>query len=177
LWERATPKFQHAPQGEGLVPHIPRMTVDRKDLGAGAVFIAVAAIYGGIAWSSLPAGSASSMGPGYFPLVLSVLIAVVGLVLVCRGLIRRQAAPFAFDVSWRAVAFVSISIALFGFFLRELGMFASVAAVSFLASMASRKIEIRVAAALAIGLAALCSLVFGYGVRLPIPIFGSWIAG
>jgi putative tricarboxylic transport membrane protein len=153
------------------------MTVDSKDLGAGAVFIAVAATYGGTAWYALPAGSASSMGPGYFPLVLSALIAVVGLVLVFRGLIRGQAAPFAFDISWRAVALVSISIGLFGFFLRELGMFASVAGVSFLTSMASRKFQIPVAATLAIGLATLCSVVFGYGVRLPIPIFGSWIAG
>ena len=57
------------------------MTIDRKDLGTGAAFIAVALLYGGIAYRSLPVGEALNMGPGYFPLVLCTILAAIGAIL------------------------------------------------------------------------------------------------
>ncbi len=62
------------------------MTTIRKDVAAGAFFIAVGLLYAGIAWKWLPVGRALNMGPGYFPLVLSCLLTVLGAATLIRGL-------------------------------------------------------------------------------------------
>ena len=51
-----------------------------KDLGAGAFFVFVGLVYGSIAWFGLPIGVALNMGPGYFPIVLSGMLIVLGLI-------------------------------------------------------------------------------------------------
>ena len=54
-----------------------------QDLGAGVVFvvIGVAGYYFG---RDLAFGSAARMGPGYFPMLLSVLIIAIGLIVGFR---------------------------------------------------------------------------------------------
>jgi hypothetical protein len=153
------------------------MSVDRKDLGAGLLFMAVAALYGGIAWNGLPVGQTLSMGPGYFPLVLCSLIAVIGAVLVVRSLLAGIAVPVFGSLPWRAIVLVSLAIVLFGTFLNAAGMFIAVAVTAFLCSMASHEFRVRDSLLLALGLALLCVAIFGYGVRLPIPVFGTWFTG
>ena len=153
------------------------MSVNGKDLGSGAVFLAIAAVYGGVAWRSLPIGQALSMGPGYFPLVLSGLIGLVGCVLVVRGVASEVAVPFFEDFSWRGLAFVSLAIAVFAGFINELGLFLAIAVATILCTLASGSIRPRNVAGLALGLALLCTLVFGLALRLPIPLIGSWFGG
>ena len=64
------------------------MSADRKDLGAGLVFVVV-----GTFISSMRCGrcrwAAVEMGPGYFPIVLSSLVAPVGVVVMVAQLLRR----------------------------------------------------------------------------------------
>lgn len=150
------------------------MTIDRKDLGTGAVFIAVALLYGGIAYRSLPIGEALDMGPGYFPLVLSALLAAIGVILIVRALIARQAAPFFGKIAWRGMIAISAAALVFALFLRQLGLLPAVFLTSFVCSLASERASVPTALALGLFLSLFCTLVFAYGVRLPIPIIGTW---
>jgi predicted permease len=157
------------------------MKLDRKDLGAGAVFIAFGLLYGGIAIfgglmnPSLPMGQALSMGPGYFPVVLSGLLIIVGGILVGRSFFAATETNFFDVISWRAIFMLSLAVMLFGAFLREMGMLLALFIATFLSALASKHITVRYAAAVAAGVAIFCVLVFGpYGVRLPIPVIGTW---
>lgn len=154
--------------------------IDRKDLGAGAAFIAIGLIYGGIALYGglhnprLPLGQALNMGPGYFPVVLSGLLIVIGGVLAVRSFFAARATDFFDVVSWRAIVMLSLAVIVFGTLVRELGLALAVFTVTFLSALASRHVTLAYAAATGLGMAALCTLVFGYGIRLPIPIIGTW---
>jgi hypothetical protein len=149
------------------------MTINRKDIAAGAFFIAVGLLYGGMAWLSLPLGSALSMGPGYFPLVLSGLLTVLGAATVVRGLWIGSGSSFGI-VPWRAIVMLSLATIVFAAFLRELGLLPSVFAASMIASLSSPQIKVTTAAFVSLVIAIFCVGVFVYGVNLPIPVFGSW---
>jgi hypothetical protein len=149
------------------------MTINRKDVAAGAFFVVVGLLYAGIAWKWLPIGHALNMGPGYFPLVLSGLLTVLGAATLIRGLWIEAGSPFGI-VPWRAVVLLSLATIIFATFLRELGLLLCVFATSMTASLASPQVRIRSAAIVSMLIAAFCVAVFTYGINLPLPIFGSW---
>ncbi len=157
------------------------MKLDRKDLGAGAAFVAVGLLYGGIALFGgmanprLPMGQALSMGPGFFPVVLSGLLIFLGAILIGRSFFASKETNFFDVISWRAIVMLSIAIILFGAFVREMGILLAIFLVTFLSSLSSRHITVRYAFVVAVGVAIFCAGVFGpYGVRLPIPLIGTW---
>jgi len=153
------------------------MAVHQRDLGAGLSFLAVAAIYGSVAHRDLPLGAALSMGPGYFPAILCGLLAVIGTVLTVRALRAGRAVALAGRFAWRPGVIIGLSILLFGTFLRELGLFLGVFCTALLCSLASPQTTWRRSALMSLGLAVICTGVFAYGVRLPLPVVGSWIMG
>ena len=157
------------------------MKLDRKDLGAGAAFVAVGLLYGSIALfgglknPSLPIGQALSMGPGYFPVVLSCLLIIVGGILIGRSFFAARETEFFDVISWRAIFMMSLAVILFGTFLREMGMILAVFVATFLSALSSKHVTIRFATLVGLGVALFCTLIFGpYGVRLPIPAIGTW---
>ena len=151
------------------------MTMNRKDTAAGAFFVAVGLLYGGIAWVSLPIGYALNMGPGYFPLLLSSLLTVLGAATLLRGLlVGGENSPFGI-VPWRVIVMLSLATMFFAAFLRELGLLPCVFASSLIASLSSPQIRMRMAALVSLAIAVFCVGVFIYGIKLPIPIFGSWL--
>jgi hypothetical protein len=152
-----------------------RMTVNRKDVAAGAFFIAVGLLYGTIAWTSLPIGEALNMGPGYFPLVLSGLLASLGAATLVRGLWIGNNTPFGV-VPWRGIVMLSLATLSFATLLRQLGLLPSVFVASTIASLSSPQIKITSAAFVSLMIAIFCVAVFVYGISLPLPIFGSWFS-
>lgn len=149
------------------------MNVNRKDIAAGGFFVAVGALYGGMALRSLPMGSPLSMGPGYFPLVLCGLLIVLGSATAIRGLFIGGGTPFG-RVPWRAVVMLSLATIFFAAFLRQLGLFPSIFFSTLIAALASSQVKLLTAILTALLVAVFCIVVFSYGIKLPIPIFGSW---
>lgn len=152
------------------------MTVNRKDVAAGAFFVAVGLLYGGIAWRSLPFGHALNMGPGYFPALLSALLTILGAATLLRGLWIGASSPFGI-VPWRALVMLSLAMIVFGTFVRQLGLLPGVFVSAMLASLSSLQIKPATAAFVSLVIAVFCVGVFIYGINLPIPIFGSWFRG
>lgn len=153
------------------------MIINSKDVGAGATFIAVATIYGGTAMKTLPVGTITSMGPAYFPLILCTILAVLGIFLVGRGLFANSCVGLEGRIAWRGIFTITAAVVFFGAFIRQIGFAPAVAAVTFACALASRETRPREALTLALAVAALCVGVFIYGVRLSIPVFGTWMTG
>jgi putative tricarboxylic transport membrane protein len=56
-----------------------------KDLLTGLLFLTVGAIFGISSWQ-LSVGTSDEMGPGYFPLLISSVLVVVGMILIVKHL-------------------------------------------------------------------------------------------
>lgn len=151
------------------------MHANFKDLGAGAFFVLVGLLYGLIAWFGLPIGVALDMGPGYFPIVLSCVLVLLGTWIGGRGFIDTVGRePFGV-VPWRGVVLLSLATISFAAFVEKLGLLPGVFVSTFIATMANRKASPLRAALTSLGIAAFCTAVFAYGIRLPIPVVGEWL--
>ena len=133
-------------------------------VGAGVIFIA----------RNYSVGTASRMGPGYFPLTLAGLLIIFGVVAVVRSFLVRgePIAPFA----WKPLILVLIGTALFGALVGTLGLVAALLALVLTSAAASEKFRFDWRAALGlVALIAFCSLVFVKGLGVPMPLFGPWL--
>ena len=146
----------------------------RKDVLAGLLFIAVAAI--GL-WASrnYPIGTATRMGTGYVPRLLCWLLLGLGALVFVQGL--RGAGGGSLEPGraiWRAIVFVPLSLLVFALLIGPGGVVAAtvaLVAVGALAGRESRPLEV-VAAAIILVLLTLATFVWGVG--LPIPVWPEW---
>ncbi|WP_181832692.1 tripartite tricarboxylate transporter TctB family protein [Bosea caraganae] len=140
-------------------------------------FLLLALVYGWIAYRDLPFGVMLNMGPGYFPLVLCTILAGIGALLTIRALLAGLRTGLPGRFAWRPVVAICLAVILFGTFLRELGLFASVFCTVLICSLASARMNWLQAGLAALMLAVICTGVFAYGVRLPLPVVGTWFTG
>jgi hypothetical protein len=141
-----------------------------QDLGAAVVFLVIGAI-GLYFGQELTFGSAAKMGPGYFPMLLSGLVLVLGLVLAVRSI--RVPGPSIERVPLRPIVFIVATVVAFGYQLDLLGLAVSAAAVTVIAAYARSKVNLRETLVLAVGLSVFCILVFVVGLSQPLPL-GWW---
>jgi hypothetical protein len=151
------------------------MTYNRKDIGAGLIFLIVGAGFAGIAYAQLGLGSMLRMGPGYFPLVLGVLMAILGVAIMLRGL-RRADEPIS-RPSWRAVIAITSAPIIFALTLRGLGVIGSVALTTGAASLATATMGWRDRVLTVIGLTIGTVIVFVFLLGLNLPLVGRWLGG
>jgi len=144
-----------------------------KDILLGLVYIAFGAFYGIYTVLDLPIGSPLNMGPGFFPLSLSILLIVIGIAVLVPNISRYRERPFG-EVNWRAVIAILASVLVFTVLARGAGMVIASAATVLVASLASRFATVRGLAITTVILSAFCTLVFIYGLKLPIGLLGTW---
>jgi putative tricarboxylic transport membrane protein len=120
-------------------------------------------------------GTATKMGPGYFPTVLGMLLALIGLGLVVRSFLTRAEPIHGF--AFRPLILVLGATLLFGLVVRGMGMPLSVILLVLVSAAASRLVMWGPALALALGLAGASSLIFIKLLGLPIPLLGRWLGG
>lgn len=142
-----------------------------KDLVAGLLFVAI-----GIAflWIGLDYrfGTNRQMGPGYFPIVLSSLMILLGVIVALKGLFQggeRIGAP-----GLKGMTFVLGATFVFALLIRPAGMPIAIFVLTFAGSMASAKFRLLPSLLLAAGLAAFCVVVFNWALGMPFPIWGYW---
>jgi hypothetical protein len=150
------------------------MVAHPKDFWSGLIFggVGLATVFFGRESSM---GTATKMGPGYFPTVLGMLLALLGLGLVVRAFITTGDPIPRFAV--RPLLFVLGATILFGIVIRGTGIVVSVIALVLISAAASRVVVWRSALALAVGLAGGSAIVFVKLLGLPIPLLGRWFGG
>jgi len=146
-----------------------------RDFWAGAIYLALAAV---VIWigRGYPQGSSARMGPGYFPVVLGAILAVLGAVSVIRSFLRPGEAVAAF--AWRPLLTILGAVMLFGLLLERAGVVVALAALMIVGAFASRnsRLDLKTVASFA-GLIAFCVFVFVKGLGVPMPLLGSWFGG
>ncbi len=120
-------------------------------------------------------GSASQMGPAYFPTILGGLLAALGAVLV---LISLGGVPGRLEMfAWRPLVIAVLSLAVFGLLVRGAGLVPAVVALVVASLTASIRFRVATALVLGVALAVFSWAVFAFGLGLPLPAFGTWFAG
>ncbi|HZR01935.1 MAG TPA: tripartite tricarboxylate transporter TctB family protein [Burkholderiales bacterium] len=137
------------------------------DFLAGLMFIAfgLLALY---LSRDYPMGTASRMGPGYFPTILGLLMCLLGSGVLLRGLVVREQPPRNF--AFFPALLVLSAIALFAFTVERFGIVVAVALVVGLSSLASGSTRWYEALLLAVVMVALAVGLFTYGLDLPFKI-------
>jgi hypothetical protein len=150
------------------------MRVNSSDLLAAAIFALFGAYFCAAAITQLQIGTALSMGPGYFPVVLGILLLLFGGA-IALGAIGKPKQTLA-RIPWRAAGFLSLAPILFALTVRGLGLGPATALCVLSATLASRRNKPGFAAALTIGLTIFSVLVFRVGLGLPLPLLGHWLS-
>lgn len=148
-------------------------SINRADLAAGLLFVLFGAVFG-ISALGLELGAGLRMGPGYFPLLLSVLLVLLGLAICASAFRTAQIAvsPYA----WRGMVFILGAPVFFGLTVRGLGFVPSIFATTLLAALAGLKLKPRFAVLLALAVTLFCTLVFSVALGLPFRRFGPWLS-
>jgi len=150
------------------------MTIDRTNAACGALFIFLGLLFG-YQSLNLELGSAFRMGPGYFPVVLSGMLVVLGIVILMSAF-RSEDEPIG-PIAWRGMVFILAAPIFFGLVLRPLGFVPSIFLTAFIACFASRRMKPLMAIVIAAVLTAFTTLVFVKGLELPFRLFGPWLGG
>lgn len=146
-----------------------------KNLLAGLIFVGFGLAFG-YAASNYQIGTALRMGPGYFPIILAVIMVVLGAIIVVQSFLSGTDEIPLGQVPWRGLVLLIGALVFFGFTVRGLGLLPSLFVTVFLAGFASRSNGLVGALVLAAGLTTLCMVIFIWALGLPLPLFGPWLA-
>ena len=157
----------------------------QKDFFSGIMFLAVGVAF---AWGATTynVGEGARMGPGYFPLMLGILLAALGLAIIFEAMVvETEDGEKIGSIAWKPLGFIIGSNLAFGLLLGGLpkigfpsfGLIAAIYALVFIASMAGDRFKPKEVAILATILA-----VFSYGafvllLKLQFPVWPSFITG
>jgi hypothetical protein len=146
--------------------------VNKADFTAGLLFVLFGLGFG-VSASGLEMGTTLRMGPGYFPMVLAVLLTGLGLAIVFSSF--RTVGESVGSYAWRGMVFILGAPIFFGLTVRGLGFVPSIFVTTLIAALAGLKLKPLHAIGLALAVTLFCTLVFSVALGLPFRRFGPWL--
>jgi hypothetical protein len=117
-------------------------------------------------------GTSARPGPGYFPLILSVIMALLGAIVLFTSLtIETEGGDPIGSIAWRPLGIIVGSILLFAVLITNVGMILTIPAVVLLASLAGDEFHWLEAIINGIVLSVGSWLIFIVGLKLTIPMW------
>jgi hypothetical protein len=141
---------------------------NNQDFWCGLMFMVVGAVAIVAAWD-YPFGTTLRMGPGYFPVMLSGIMILFGLIILLKGL--RQSEKIQGNWSIRALIILPISLALFGILMEVAGFIPALIALIFISAASGSEFKLKEVLVLTAILVAIAWTVFIWGLGLPYPMF------
>ncbi len=122
---------------------------------------------------NLELGTALRMGPGYFPMVLAVILTLLGVIILVQAA-RIQGEPLG-PLAVRGMLFILPAPIFFGLTVRGLGFVPSLFFTALIAAFASGRVKLPLALLLAAAITLFSVAVFSYALGLPFQRFGPWV--
>ncbi|MEY4653690.1 MAG: putative small integral rane protein [Pseudomonadota bacterium] len=156
-----------------------------RDFVSGLMFIIIGIAF---AWGATKynVGQAARMGPGYFPLMLGIVLAILGSIVLFESMVvETEDGEKIGKIAWRPLGFIVGSNVIFGILLGgvpalgipAMGLIVATYGVVLVASQAGNQFKLKEVLALATVLAALSYLAFIKVLKLQFPVWPSFIAG
>ncbi len=141
---------------------------NQQDTAAGGLLLAIGGL-GFVLGRRLVFGTPAAMGPGFFPLVLSGLICLCGLILVLRGV--RVAGPRIERFHLRPILAVLGAILTLVLLLQPLGLIPAVMLMACVAAFGQPRPRVAETLLIGAGMAAFATLIFVYALRMPMALW------
>jgi hypothetical protein len=147
-----------------------------KDFWSGVMFTAI-----GFAFAIIvkvfeyPMGTGARMGPGYFPFVLGIVMGLLGIAIIIES-IATTGGPIA-KFAWRPLFWVLGGFVIFGLIAKLLGLVIAIIILVVISAYGGHEFRLKEALISGVILAAGSVAVFVYGLKLPFPIWPSFITG
>ena len=148
----------------------------QRDFWSGLMFVVVGIVFA-VGATNYSMGTSARPGAGYFPLLLSVIMAILGAVVLFKSLtIETPGGDPVGHIAWKPLLIIVASIAVFGITIELLGMIVSIPVLIFIASLAGDEFHWRDVIANAIVLTIFSWAIFIVGLKLTIPMW-PWFVG
>ena len=157
----------------------------QKDFFSGLMFLVVGTGFA-LGSTSYNIGTGARMGPGYFPLMLGILLAVMGVVITAKSFSAKvEGGDLIGAFAWRPLCFIIGGNVLFGILLGGLpsiklpamGLIAGIYVLTVVASLAGDGFKLRDVLLLATGLAIGSYLAFIVLLKLQFPVWPAFFTG
>jgi hypothetical protein len=157
----------------------------QKDFYSGLVYTIVGAAFAYGA-TSYTIGTGARMGPGYFPLLLGAILAVIGAIILFKSLVVET--PTGDEVgswAWKPLVFIIAGNLLFGILLGGLpsiklpamGLIAAIYGTTLIVSMAGDEFKLKEVLILGTVLSVMSYLAFILLLKLQFPVWPTFISG
>jgi len=147
----------------------------QRDFFSGLMFVAIGVGFA-LGATNYSMGSSAKPGAGYFPLILSVIMAILGAIVLFKSLtIETEGGDPVGGIAWRPLIIIVLSIALFGIIITRFGLVISVPVLIVLVSFAGDEFSWRGVIISAIVLTVFSWLVFIAGLKLTIPVWPTFL--
>jgi Tripartite tricarboxylate transporter TctB family len=152
-------------------------------MASGLLLIGIGAFF---AWSgrNLTISNVSNMGPGYFPLILSGILVLLGLIVlvsspkpVAGPAILEEDEPInpPGDVPWRGICFLTAALLFFAILVKPLGLGPALGGAVALSAFASRKWRMLPTIIMTAIMVTMGWAVFIKLLGMPVPFLGPWL--
>ena len=157
----------------------------QKDFWSGLMFMAAGIAF---AWgaTNYTIGEGARMGPGYFPLMLGILLTLIGLFVAFESLVvETEDGEKIGTFAWKPLFFIIGANLVFGILLAGLpkfgipamGLIVGIFALTFVAALAGNEFKAKEVGILAVILAVGSYLAFIVLLKLQFPVWPSFISG
>ena len=148
----------------------------QRDFWSGVMFIIIGAGFA-IGATNYSMGAAARPGPGYFPLILSSIMVLLGAIVLFKSLtVEIEGGDPIGAVAWRPLVVVVLAITVFGLLLPRLGMIITIPILIFMTSLAGDEFKWKGVVAAAVVLTLMAWVIFIVGLKLTIPMWPSFMA-
>lgn len=148
----------------------------QRDFYSGLMFAAVGIGYA-IGSTHYPLGTSATPGPGYFPLILSVAMAILGAVVLINSLVidTEDGEPVG-AIAWRPLLVIVFTIVMFAVTMPRLGLILSIPLLIICASLAGDEFGWMGVLIASVVLTIGSYLVFIKGLGLIMPLWPTFLA-
>lgn len=149
----------------------------QRDFASGAMFVAIGVGFA-IGATSYSFGTSAKPGPGYFPLLLGVILALLGAAVLFKSITIESdgGAPIG-SIAWKPLLLIIGGVTVFGLLLPRLGMAATVPILVLIASLGGDEFHWKGVVVTAVLLAVGSWVIFVKGLNLTIPMWPPFLAG
>jgi hypothetical protein len=156
----------------------------QRDFWSGLMFMACGVAF---AWgaTSYTIGEGARMGPGYFPLMLGILLTLLGLFITFESLVvETEDGEKVGAIAWKPLGFIIGANLVFGvllgglprFGIPAMGLVVAIYALTFVAALAGDEFRLKEVAVLATALAIGSYLAFVVLLKLQFPVWPAFLS-
>lgn len=140
--------------------------------GVTMIFISLLFVWFG---QDLQVGNAFQMGAGYFPMLLSLLLGVIGALMIMQSFVVAGEKEDSVPANWKAYALIIFGPIFFGLTLSGLGLAPTIFFMIIAVATASAYANWRHSILLGLFMAICSVILFTRLLSLPVSAFGPWV--